>query len=184
MGIFSNFLKAPTSALNIGQSLGIGLGGMAISGLFAKRQAEKQMDFQRVMSSTAHQREVEDLRKAGLNPILSGTGGAGASTPSGAMATVDPVNSGLSLMKSVQDIKLMEQQIKKLELENRGSNRAYSDWWNAINPFAMHERYQQTHPNSAKGLNRVQRANQVPSLKELFKDTQKFKDFVDTDINP
>lgn len=49
--------------------------------------AQKQMDFQERMSSTAHQREVEDLRKAGLNPILSAN--SGASTPSGAMAQLE-----------------------------------------------------------------------------------------------
>lgn len=56
----------------------------AASMAFEGQQAQMNRDFQERMSSSAHQREVKDLALAGLNPILSATGGPGASTPAGA----------------------------------------------------------------------------------------------------
>lgn len=68
------------------------LGGLASSrgqssaNAMNNKMALRQMYYQAYMSSHAHRIEVADLRRAGLNPILSGTGGQGASTPSGASA--------------------------------------------------------------------------------------------------
>ena len=88
-----------------------GIGGALLGGAFGQRQASKQMDFQAQQSASAHQREVKDLRAAGLNPILSASkGGAGASTPTGAMSNVDVASSAKQGM-------LLAQEIRKLTAE-------------------------------------------------------------------
>lgn len=94
----------------------------------SQRLAQAQMDFQRMMSNTAHQREVEDLKKAGLNPILSAKYG-GASSPGGAMPNVrnelaelgeavkGGVSSAVGVRKAEAEVANLQEQNKLLQVQ-------------------------------------------------------------------
>ena len=64
---------------------GASLAGGILGNQSAKKEAEKNRDFQERMSSTSYQRAVEDMKAAGLSPMLAYSQG-GASTPGGAQA--------------------------------------------------------------------------------------------------
>lgn len=86
----------------------------ALSWGLNKKSASKQRAWEEYMANTAHQREVKDLRAAGLNPILSATGGSGAPTPSYSRATFDSpdlsrtVESGLAAAASASQLKAVQ----------------------------------------------------------------------------
>ena len=107
----------------------IGGGMSAGSSALANKKAFKNsmvaqlqnQQWQEHMSNTAHQREVKDLREAGLNPILSATGGA--STPSGGVVSApqsDPGNQGIqTALQIASALKQFKQQDRNLDIQDR-----------------------------------------------------------------
>jgi len=92
MGLFDKVLGTVNKV--VGSPLG-GLGASALTAKQASDEATYNRKFQERMSNTAHQREVADLRSAGLNPILS-AGGKGASTPTGSTPSLPDMSAGIS----------------------------------------------------------------------------------------
>lgn len=58
---------------------------------FNSAEAQKQRDWETEMSNTAYQRQVADMKAAGINPAMA-AGAGGASTPSGGTASAGAPN--------------------------------------------------------------------------------------------
>lgn len=107
-----------------------GAAGPIIGGLFggfgqvaANRETAastaRQMQFQERMSNTAHQRQMADLKTAGINPMLSAKLG-GASSPSGASYQAGNVGSAaVEGYGKVSSAKQAQAQTKQIEAQTR-----------------------------------------------------------------
>lgn len=89
---------------------------------FNSAEAAKNRAWQEQMSNSAYQRAVEDMRKAGINPILAYTQG-GASTPAGAQGTIGSASMGMSSSSALGATALSG-------IKQDGSWSQHSEAWN------------------------------------------------------
>lgn len=108
---------------------GVSLLGAERANVASAAAAREQMDFQQRMSDTSYQRQVADLKAAGINPMLGYMKGSGASTPVGAMPIVQNVgaaaaqsfgqvaSAGAASRQAQTQEKFVDQQVEKIKEE-------------------------------------------------------------------
>ncbi len=129
------------------------LGAGLLSGLGQERAnkrnialAREQMAFQERMSGTSYQRAVEDMKLAGINPMLAYAQG-GASSPGGQTARTEDVlgpavSTAMSMMRMKKELRLLDAQEYKTRQEGNlslveGQIRGYGKLIST--PESLHE---------------------------------------------
>lgn len=103
----------------------ISAGGSLIQGLFGQSSAQASMDFQKEVLQNRNQWMVQDLKKAGLNPILA-AGATSSGSAAGAQAHID--NPGEKAVSSALQYKMADLAKDRLITDQReAESRIYKN---------------------------------------------------------
>lgn len=137
---------------------------------------QEQEDYQTQMSNTAFQRQVADMRKAGLNPaMMYGSGaGAGASTPAGSDASSNGADLGsmISLMMAGKQMKLLDAQVAKTHAE-AGQIDRNTAWIDRLNEGQLQQIASQIGLNEAEiNAREYDNALKTSQVRQIEKETE------------
>lgn len=143
--MFTGFASGVVGAL--GSMIGSGIFSGKNSGrsyndmLYDVNMTNAQWRHDEYMANSAHQREVNDLRSAGLNPVLSATGGNGAPATSSSVIQSNSAAAGVSARQQARNQQIqaglqvfadmIQAQLKDKEL-NIASKNADTNLMNAV----------------------------------------------------
>lgn len=124
------------SALAAGADIGKDFAFAAYGDYRARKAASAQRAWLEKMDNSKHQREVKDLRAAGLNPILSATAGGSLGVPNAQMARVPDYDSNASALHSyisLKQLKMQEAQNEsQVELNKELANKSAAEAGTAL----------------------------------------------------
>ena len=131
-------------------------------------EALANREWQEHMSSTAYQRAVEDMRKAGLNPILAFSNG-GASTPGGSAGTISGASMGLASSSALG----VSRSGGFVPNAYSSTSWSKSDWYNAAESWQqMLSTTQMTPYGLTKALTKIASGTD-DTIKDAVKQTEK-----------
>lgn len=148
----------------------------------AKKMAREQMAFQERMSNTSYQRAMEDMRRAGLNPMLAYMQG-GASSPGGAQPTLrapamgNLVAQGLTAGSQIEQRKLQNNNIKEQNMLLKDQQKLVQAQTSSARGLAKQQNvvgdWYQTNPETAPWIDKAGAVGGavggVKSLMQMFK---------------
>lgn len=115
-GIDDLLLGLGISGFGAAVSGGLNVFGAGQANAASAAEAAKNREWQRAMANSAHSREMDDLRAAGMNPILAA--GGGAPTGSGAQGQVQAARPGDDVMNALTSARDFARMKKELSMQD------------------------------------------------------------------